>query len=295
MKNLIDDLIIQGMIKSSDFVDCKLIDIAGAADEFDASYRRSEPDVIHKTTENVAPPFPWTLFEFRCPEALKDTGIKRIGVFVTAFNPSEESLLLTRKLTTETPKWELLFMILIERQDGICKLPMWIRQWVLPSGKLLLDGLRWVCQWMTAPVDFWPSELDGVPTLPSDGTSDVVQSVVDWLIAPVFFSLSLLHCKNVSLQRVEPVVHSKKHKRKLRKYPPLEHHVIVIRDRKGRIVNSSSLRTGIQQRLHMVRGHFSTYTAQAPLFGKTTGKFWIPAHVTGTNVDGAITSEYKVA
>jgi hypothetical protein len=47
--------------------------------------------------------------------------------------------------------------------------------------------------------------------------------------------------------------------------------------------------------LHIVRGHFSTYTEDAPLFGRITGTFWIPAHVRGTASEGLISSEYRVS
>ena len=36
-----------------------------------------------------------------------------------------------------------------------------------------------------------------------------------------------------------------------------------------------------QKRLHQVRGHFSTYTDAAPLFGRAVGTFWIPPHMRG--------------
>jgi len=49
--------------------------------------------------------------------------------------------------------------------------------------------------------------------------------------------------------------------------PTLVHHIIEIRDRHGNVVDAQKLESGIRQRLHIVRGHYSTYTAEAPLFG----------------------------
>ena len=37
---------------------------------------------------------------------------------------------------------------------------------------------------------------------------------------------------------------------------------------------------------HMVRGNFAEYGADKPLFGKYTGRFWIPAHVRGKREEG---------
>ena len=45
---------------------------------------------------------------------------------------------------------------------------------------------------------------------------------------------------------------------------------------------------------HYCRGHFATYTEEKPLFGKYSGKFWIPAHVRGSVKNGAVVKDYCV-
>lgn len=47
--------------------------------------------------------------------------------------------------------------------------------------------------------------------------------------------------------------------------------------------------------LHLVRGHFATYTEQKPLFGKYAGRFWVPTHVRGSAEVGLIGKDYEVA
>jgi hypothetical protein len=44
----------------------------------------------------------------------------------------------------------------------------------------------------------------------------------------------------------------------------------------------------------MVRGHFKTYTAEAPLLGKLTGRYYWPPHARGSRDAGEIEHEYKV-
>jgi hypothetical protein len=46
--------------------------------------------------------------------------------------------------------------------------------------------------------------------------------------------------------------------------------------------------------MHLVRGHFATYTDTAPLFGKRTGTYWRPAHVRGNAEQGLSDKDYRV-
>lgn len=45
---------------------------------------------------------------------------------------------------------------------------------------------------------------------------------------------------------------------------------------------------------HMCRGHFKTYTEDAPLFGKYTGTFWWQPQARGKKESGVITKDYSV-
>jgi hypothetical protein len=47
-------------------------------------------------------------------------------------------------------------------------------------------------------------------------------------------------------------------------------------------------------RVHLCRGHFATYTDQAPLFGKYVGRFWIPPHARGDRARGIVIKDYEV-
>lgn len=43
---------------------------------------------------------------------------------------------------------------------------------------------------------------------------------------------------------------------------------------------------------HLCRGHFATYTPDRPLFGRLSGRFWIPAHTRGKKSSGEISKDY---
>jgi hypothetical protein len=55
--------------------------------------------------------------------------------------------------------------------------------------------------------------------------------------------------------------------------------------------------SGVEMRAHICRGHFATYTADKPLFGRPDGigKFWHPAHVRGNAKHGAVVKDYEVS
>lgn len=120
-------------------------------------------------------------------------------------------------------------------------------------------------------------------------------------VLPVLFAINLMHCKNVTLDSVTtplPLSMKKSKRRKQieerKKHPAFERHVVVIRDRKGRTVQSGLREEGLQRRLHIVRGHFRTYSQAAPLFGRIAGRFWIPAHLAGFASEGVIDSDYRL-
>jgi len=47
-------------------------------------------------------------------------------------------------------------------------------------------------------------------------------------------------------------------------------------------------------RLHLCRGHFKTYTEDAPLLGRFTGRYWWQPHARGNVSEGVVAKDYKV-
>ena len=121
-------------------------------------------------------------------------------------------------------------------------------------------------------------------------------------ILPILFAITLMQCKNVSMESVStplPLAMKKSKRRRLieerKKYPAFERHIVVIRDKRGRLISTTLQRQQPDsKRLHRVRGHFSTYTEEAPLFGRIVGRFWIPAHLSGLASEGVIDSDYRL-
>lgn len=144
---------------------------------------------------------------------------------------------------------------------------------------------------------------------------DEVKNHVTGSIMPVIMALSLIQCKNVSVQSLPPrreklgKVGSRRARRNVKKLPRnqsfSEHHIIQITPmtppaKKGEGSFSGKKKGSLAW--HMVPGHFKTYGGIDPetggprgkLFGKHEGVYYFPAHERGAPADGTITKEYEV-
>lgn len=132
-----------------------------------------------------------------------------------------------------------------------------------------------------------------------DITADDIQAGAEGLVQDcamaTLFVMGMLNCKNVALEEVVP---SRKVQKKREKHGRLtgERCYIIKVTGKGARAGSMALRVPSGQRnaMHWCRGHFRTYTEDAPLFGRVTGTFWIDSHVRGDRVSGAVTKAYEV-
>lgn len=111
-------------------------------------------------------------------------------------------------------------------------------------------------------------------------------------IVTALLFLDLLECKNIVTENILPPAKLNKKRQKKGKQPLLSYKTLVIKP------------TGKQQksipkhlwenRVHLCRGHFKTYTADAPLFGKYTGRYWWQPSVRGRNKKGVVVKDYHV-
>ncbi|MGB8478934.1 MAG: hypothetical protein WCE63_08845 [Acidobacteriaceae bacterium] len=264
----------------------KVIDISPAAAQFHATYPDDTRYDIEKTCPNVAPPFSRLFMESGCPTGLDKIGFGRVVVTVVASDFVDASPAISRYFS-ERPKWTLTITAIAEVNSEIEQMPPILVLYVYASGKLVHGRND---QWIFDRRDLDTGEVN------SSQAHHLVPFMMDWFVAPALFAISLMHCKGITLRALaNREHHSRKIRRRRKNLPALEHHIIEIKDPQGRVAEGESLTTAIQHGLHIVRGHFSTYTEAAPLFGRIIGTFWIPAHVRGSFSQGVVTSEYLVA
>jgi len=106
------------------------------------------------------------------------------------------------------------------------------------------------------------------------------------------FLLNILDCRNIETIDNPPPEKLNKKRIKSGKQPIFTYKTLAIKP------------TGKQQqsipkhlwenRIHLCRGHFKTYTEDAPLFGRYTGRYWWQPSVRGRNKEGVVMKDYKV-
>lgn len=107
-------------------------------------------------------------------------------------------------------------------------------------------------------------------------------------------SLCFINCRNIKIvdRKTNREKKGKKEKKQFIRY-----HILEIDEFKKvqKNIGNKKKTTDIKKPLHLCRGHFATYTSEAPLFGKVTGTFWKPMHVRGSAEAGAVVKDYKLA
>jgi hypothetical protein len=113
---------------------------------------------------------------------------------------------------------------------------------------------------------------------------------------PAMLALSFCHCKNLK-PREETISPALQKARKRRgRFPVSRYYTLDIGPMKKVIEQAKrdGNITDLRSALHMVRGHFKTYTEDAPLFGSQTGTYWWGMHARGDAAHGTIKKDYEV-
>jgi hypothetical protein len=113
---------------------------------------------------------------------------------------------------------------------------------------------------------------------------------------PALMAISFMHCKNVVRKTMEPKEHGRFKKKENRHRKPEHSYVVLEIEPLKAILESEGMAEtqGLEKALHVCRGHFKTYTPDAPMFGKHVGSFFFAEHIRGSGKSGTITKDYVV-
>lgn len=105
---------------------------------------------------------------------------------------------------------------------------------------------------------------------------------------------ALLNTKNVVQEKVAPL--STRAERRRGERPPYSYHVLKVRPFGARRADGARelIEDGRLLPIHWVRGHFKTYTAERPLMGRFTGRYWFQPHLAGRDKVRFVDKDYKV-
>lgn len=108
---------------------------------------------------------------------------------------------------------------------------------------------------------------------------------------PPMTAIGLMNCKNVKVEPSNrPITRSKKNRGK--NVAKLNYHTIVLPGSSSSSGGTGECKGVMPQ--HKVRGHFKTFTAEAPLMGQHVGTYWWGWQVRGNKKNGITVTDYKV-
>jgi len=144
----------------------------------------------------------------------------------------------------------------------------------VPGSKLDLPAKSWTAEY-----------LDG-----SDGRIKLIRAI-DQNVP--LLALTLINCRNVSVADGGQAFARTTREKRLG-VPAVRFKTIVLPGiQRGTSSRVRSMNSDVMA-MHRVRGHFKTYTPDAPLMGKHVGTYWWGWQVRGNKDNGVVVSDYKL-
>jgi hypothetical protein len=153
-------------------------------------------------------------------------------------------------------------------------------------------------QWLT-DLEGAPLVREQLPGFPVEIPDEIKVPLVarfGLALAPVvLLTLSFLHCRNVDVREVSPTEKLSRKAARKRGRPLTSYHVLDIHPMRRVLDREGDAQTkGLGHAVHICRGHFKTFAADAPLFGKHTGTYWWESQVRGKAEHGAVEKDYRI-
>jgi hypothetical protein len=259
---------------------------------------------------NIAPPFPNMWFEFERPEFILSDERGKVE-WDTQHRPNRWGIAI-RVYTNSTLPLDKISMNFDAVKETLATLDSPAR-WFLHC--LLYDQFSWeqglvvvgpIFTWLL-PVDEQGSigrrkgeAITIFSSIPDRGVehSRNMRMECEGQLDCALLALSFMHCSNVVVRDNQPKErHSKLHQKRF-SVPLVTYKTLEIEPMKRVLRHEGSSDTkGIQQAIHICRGHFKHFGPQwerGKLFGKIEGTFWWPSQVRGTADRGIVMKEYEV-
>ncbi len=128
------------------------------------------------------------------------------------------------------------------------------------------------------------------------GTQDQFSDICCNLVLSLLLSISFMHLKNVVISDLWRSPKERKAVRRITGAGPVYYRTVVIDpDMDVEIRGKPARSQGGARAMHLVRGHFVTYTEERPLGKyKAVGTFWRGAHFRGDRARGLVKKNYEV-
>jgi hypothetical protein len=226
----------------------------------------------------LAPPFDRFFVEF---QGVPDAWLNAWGVLIETWGEGDKE---------EEVRWHLHATLIIEPRKG---------HPIGPAARWLL-ALDQEGRWLKNPDTDTTEYVSGVGLVPmsEELPEDVAQNFLARtvpLVLPALMTISFMHCRNVNAREIEPPELLSRKWLKRRGQPLVRYHVLNIGPMRRVLDEQGQARSkGLGHAVHLCRGHFKTFTEEAPLFGRVTGEFWWADQVRGRQEHGVVVKDYRV-
>lgn len=131
---------------------------------------------------------------------------------------------------------------------------------------------------------------------PTPASMEVFNSTHSNVVFSVAVTFTLLNTKNIVQERIAPVMDRAARRRIERgERAPYTFYTLKYRPFGKRTLSvGAGAGEGSLVALHMVRGHFQTYSEAAPLFGKYTGRWWWQPQIRGKDSEHVVDKDYSI-
>lgn len=116
-----------------------------------------------------------------------------------------------------------------------------------------------------------------------------------FVLDPCLLAISLMHCKNVTLEPHEPPPAVDKAHQRRQGRPLVRYHTLMIEPMKRVLRSEGQMeKTGLKNALHICRAHFKDFREGGGLFGRHKGLYFWASQVRGSLEAGVVDKDYAV-
>lgn len=121
----------------------------------------------------------------------------------------------------------------------------------------------------------------------------VMDAIPDDMIAMLLAAMAMFHVRNIGTREHAIPRHIRRRLQKDGFQGPMIYRTLTLRPftEDAEMEKRNRMPTG-ERALHLVRGHFATYTSAAPMLGRYIGTFWRPEHLAGNGGTGNVRKTY---
>jgi|SRR5450759_836571 len=235
----------------------------------------------------VVPPFRGVFVETASPKQFENPDIRGWGALFSRLD--EVEAIEAREIGPAAVKW-IVEMSLVYDDRGLLRTYPALWEFYLDrEGRLLRDDSGDILYETATLVE---PELAG--TVDGNERWEALKDSVMTLVLPFFYAFAFCHCRNVELQVQEP---SRQVRRQAERkgLTLLDYRLLEIEPMKKALQDEGRInKAGPRKALHLVRGHFKSYTEDAPLFGQHIGTWWWEGSIRGSLAKGNIKKDYHV-